>query len=207
MVRVRARRGPAPGSACKTKRVPTPVYCQEFLGEQLKDWVMKQGCEKAFDLGEYRVIPTSNAARGACLLKLKPLIEMLLAVTPFALIKYSDLKSHLSKLLLIYPGLKKKQETPEQWCCTTATQLNVILAHMRRLTDEKKFLQCTQCMVEADASELQLLVDLIEPLPNSPAKAQQETSVPAAQSPSASSCPASPVVQLPAKAAASEAYT
>ena len=51
MVRTRARRGPLPGSAVKTKRVATPVYCQDFLGEQLKEMIVQHGCEKAFDLG------------------------------------------------------------------------------------------------------------------------------------------------------------
>ena len=86
-------------------------------------------------------------------------------MTPFCMIKYSDLKSHLSKLLLLYPQMKKKTETPEQWSCTVATQVNVILAHLRRLLDSKKFEQCVQSMTNAEVEELKGLLDCVESVP------------------------------------------
>ena len=152
------------GNREPAKRAATPPYCTEQLGDALKKVVVREGIAKAFDLGEYLHVPLTHAVRGKALLGVEELITALLGVTPFALIKYKDLKDKLRFLLQVYPDLKGKKDTSDGWCSDIACQINVVLAHLRRLKDSCKWRQCIQNLTNEEAEKLKVLVDAVEPL-------------------------------------------
>ena len=130
---VRTRPSVTKGNLNPVKRMATPAYCKQQLGEVLKKLITTHGTGHAFDLGEYRHIPSTNGVRGLGLLAIEHILVALLEVTPFALIKYSDLKNHLKSLCVAFPDMKSKKESEETWSTDVATELNTALSHLRRL--------------------------------------------------------------------------
>lgn len=138
------------------------MYCVEQLSDSMKQLITVHGVSKAFDLGEYRLIPVTHAAKGHGLLHMEHIINAILNITPFAMLKYKDMKDILIKLCLAFSDLKTKKETVESWASDVATQINVALSHLRRLKTEDKWRQRIANLTEEQIGRLQLLVESVE---------------------------------------------
>ena len=73
-------------------RQPTPEVDYELVQDSFEKYVKQVGVKMAFDLFGYNKKGVTSAVCGRSLSKLVPLLEVILKVTPTAMIRYSVLK-------------------------------------------------------------------------------------------------------------------
>ena len=77
-------------------------------------------------------------------------------------LKIVETQRSLRDLAINYPGMCKLGEE-KTWAQTTMERFGVVLAHLRRVQDGTRWIQCTRSMGEPEIQLLKEMVDMIPP--------------------------------------------
>lgn len=146
-----------------SRNLKKPDVDSTHLYDILEGYMRKVGCQHAFEFGRYNVdLEKQSACNAQGLIKASGLVQALFQVSEGLALKYGQLKEVFTALQRNWQNLREQRGPVEQveWPAKIAQVVGVILTHVRRLSNEKKFKECCSKATDWQMQELLALRDM-----------------------------------------------
>jgi hypothetical protein len=152
-----------PGVSDKAVRQGTPPYDAKQLNAMMLQLVRETGVRHVFDFGPYKGIMMGQAVRGLGLVFNQDILELCLAVTPFAYLNHLDLKRAVMEAALEFEGLWPKSKPLDRWAASVAERIFCLLNHLRRIKwSPVRWKQCVKNLDNEDKKTLREMLKKVK---------------------------------------------
>jgi hypothetical protein len=150
-----------PGVSDKAVRQSTPPYDAMQLNKMMLQLVRERGVRHVFDFGPYKGIMMGQAVRGHGLVFNQEMLELCLAVSPYAYLNHLDLKRAVMEAALEFPGLWPRSKKPlDRWAAAIAERIFCLLNHLRRIKWSP--VRWQQCVKNLDNEDKEMLNKMLK---------------------------------------------